>query len=1151
MRLSSKFGLTITLAAVVTAATLGSLIHNKIRIILQQRAIDAQHELAHSILEKIDDTLSYARRDIRMLVEDEFLQAYVASPANRTETNHQLLEEELEERNKLTGPWQALMVLDRDGKHLLATKSHGGHGNIANYPPAYAAFQAAMSGRIYCSDLITPDHGGPPTLILAAPIRGSEKAGESREGEEQETATEEGEIIGVMVAHYQWSTISKILREWSLNGSVFLFNSAGEVIAEGLPGHDPAPPEHFLQHARVQMPATPVQAVATHESLHGDDVVLSTYVRQTERGDFLGNDWGLLIEQPEERIFAPARKLALQSALLVVSVLAILVILLTLLSYRLMRPLTWLTGMTERIGQGDFQQHIDYRGKDEVGLLASSFNIMVDQLEAHRDELLAAKNHIQRIVDTVPDILYTATPQGLGISYISPAVDKLLGYSSEEFLADPSLREKLLLESDREDTLAEIDAAKRLLADFVIIYRMRHKDGETIRWFEDRGSWEVDPSGQIVALHGMMVDVTERKLREAQLARTTRALDILHHQDTLLTRATSEAELIQGVCDNIIDKKVYQFAWIGLLDTESATQLHVAAYAGTDTRLTDLIGNTTIDASNCACPPSRAIRNKRVEIVQDLGAHPCSDEWVWKALEHEYASLISLPLISEGDVALGSLNIYSRNTNVFDSAEQRLLEELASNLSFGITALRTQALHTQAREQLAHQAFHDPLTGLPNRAMFMQSLQMAIAHAKRSGEMLAVLFIDLDEFKLVNDTLGHPAGDELLRQVGRRISAGIRGDDVVVRQGGDEFIVLMTGINAQPGNTDKTLDPDGQLLVPGRQAQRLIDLLSQPFVIEGQKTYIGASIGIASFPYDADDVDTLLRYADSAMYRAKELGRGNYEFYSAELTERQQKHMSLANRLHQALDKDEFVLYYQPLINLTTGTLAGVEALIRWQDKEGQLIPPGDFLPVAEDTGLIIPIGDWVLKEACWQIKAWQTQGLKLPIAINLSARQLWSADIAGTILNAIAETGISSDSLEVEITEPAMSRDPQHLESAFIRLHEGGIKIALDDFGTGYSSLSRLKHLPIHTLKIDKSFVDGIPGNEDDTAIVHATMQMAHSLGLRSLAEGIETKAQWQWLRKWGCQFGQGYFFSRPVAADEITAMLQQSRQWDSPNDD
>lgn len=1128
MRLSTKYGLIVIIAAVITASAMGTLIYSRVRAVLQERAVQAQLAAAHHILGQIDDSLSHARRDMRILVADEFLERYVESPAYRSDLNHSMLAQEIRERSETTGPWDDLMVVDPRGRYLITTKPHDRNDNIDRDPAGYAAFQAALRGELYSSDLISLGHDGRPTLIFAAPIR------------EQPNSDDQGAVIGVMIAQYQWSMVTGILKQGFQKGAaIYLFDHNGSVIAQYPPGQHSPSASHLAHHAHIQRALI---ATGGHESTHegefGGNTVLSAHVVAPG-----SKGWGLAIDQSENFFFAQARRLAWQAALTVVGILAVLAAVLTLLGSRLMKPLGRLTRITEQIGRGNFQQHVDYTSNDEIGTLAASFNTMIDQLKIHRSELMSAKNLIQGIVDTVPGILYTAMPHNLGIIFVSPAVTTLLGFEAEAFLKNPMLRNSLLLEEDRERVLTEVEAAKQQNTDFIVTYRMCHKDGKTIRWFEDRGSWERDPSGRIVALHGVMMDITKRKQREEQLARTSRALNILHSQDSLLTHATSETELAKGVCANIVDQQVYQFAWVGLLNHEQPPHLHAVAHAGIDAELATNLYQAGIDVTDSGCLPCRAIRERRPCILQDPLEHPSVDGTLQKSTHH-YASLISLPLASEHEI-LGSLNIYSKDTAVFDAPELKLLEEIAGNLAYGITALRTQALHNQAREQLAHQASHDALTGLPNRAMLMNRLQQAIVHAERADEILAVLFIDLDDFKLVNDTLGHSCGDELLHQVGERIAANIRGSDVVARQGGDEFIVLMNGIGAQYRRGAPSPDRDSLLLSPEKQAQRLINRIKEPFIIEGHKTYIGASIGIALYPHDTYNADTLLRYADSAMYHAKELGKNNYAFYSVELTERQQKRMSLANLLHQALEREEFLLLYQPIIELATGALTGVEALIRWQRQDGKIIPPNDFLPVAEDTGLIIPIGDWVLREACRQTKDWLTQGLELVVAVNLSPRQLWHDDIADTILQIITQTGLSSEFLELEITESAMAYDPHHLETALMHFHQGGIKIALDDFGTGYSSLSRLKHLPIHTLKIDKSFVDGVPDDEDNSAIVTATMQLAHSLGLKSLAEGIETRTQWEWLRKRGCQYGQGYYFSRPVPAMEITAMLHQGQRW------
>ena len=1146
MKLSTRYGLQVGAAVVLTAMALGTLIHHNVRNILQEQAIARQLAIAHGIMGKIDDALKYARRDMRILVEDEFLKVYVADPSSRTERNRVLLANELRERSEFTGPWDDVMVLDRDGNYLLTTQTHPAHVDLAPNQATLDAFRAALGGTIYSSDLVTPDSNDLPTLIYAAPIRAGadETSGETGKDEDtgdQEKAEEQGAVVGVVIAHYRWDSITRILTDDTRDSAIYLYDRNGDVLAEHRQGDNVNAAAGTLLHANVHRALV---AKGVHESVRPTryqyETVLSAHVVQQD-----SKGWGVLVEQPEAVVFAPARQLALRAMLITVGVLGLLALALTLLGYRLLQPLARLTRLTERIGGGDFQHRLDYRSRDEIGILANSFNTMLDRLERGRAELVAAQHHIQNIVDTVPGILYSATPDHLRTTFISPAVIPLLGYDINAFLAAPTLRTDLILKSERAAVLAEIEDAKTKGIDFSVTYRMRHRDGRTTRWFEDRGRWECDADGRPVALHGVMTDITDRKNREEELARTSRALDILHGQDVLLTHADAEYELVYGVCDNLAAQENYRFVWIGLLDADRPAQLNVAAMAGDDPELAIALTRLSFDCRDDSYIACAAVRERQPRIVRDTTSEPVfclQDSEIQRA---RHTALISLPLLNDNNI-LGALNIYSDNGTVFDDAEQNLLAEVANNLAYGITALRIEALHNQAQERLSHQAFHDTLTDLPNRAMFLESLKLTLAHAERSGEILAVLFIDLDDFKLVNDPLGHVAGDELLRQVAGRIVGSVRGGDMVARQGGDEFIVLMRGNEFSETPPAQAASPEQQLLNPGRQAQRLVERLRQPFVIEGQESYVGASIGVAIYPHDAQDADTLLRYADSAMYRAKELGRGGYAFYSAELTERQHHRMYLANRLHQALERKQFLLYYQPIIELGSGKLAGAEALIRWLDDDGRLIPPGDFLPVAEDTGIIIAIGEWVLAEACRQINEWQQMGHPLSVAINVSARQLWHGENIDRILATITACEVDTRLLELEITESAMGRDPRHMENAFLRFHQGGLKISLDDFGTGYSSLSRLKQLPITTLKVDRSFVDGVPSTEDDTAIVGATLQMAHSLGLNALAEGIETPAQWKWLREHGCRYGQGYYFSQPLPAAEMTALLRQGKRWE-----
>ncbi|WP_175566018.1 putative bifunctional diguanylate cyclase/phosphodiesterase [Halodesulfovibrio marinisediminis] len=437
----------------------------------------------------------------------------------------------------------------------------------------------------------------------------------------------------------------------------------------------------------------------------------------------------------------------------------------------------------------------------------------------------------------------------------------------------------------------------------------------------------------------------------------------------------------------------------------------------------------------------------------------------------------------------------------------------------------------QKEKELEYSANHDSMTRLANRNNLLQLLDSLLVKAKRHESRVAVLFIDLDDFKLINDTLGHDAGDALLYQVAKRLSENLRESDILARHGGDEFILLISGIEE---NNSASKDKDSFCKKVTLVTQRILTTIQKPFSIENQNIYINASIGVSIYPDDGDDKSTLLMQADTAMYRAKEHGRGTYQYFSQDLTAKQNKLMLISNDLRRAIDNKEFVLHYQPIVELNSGRMIGVEALIRWV-KDGKVISPNDFIPVAESIGLINPIGDWVLEECSRQLHSWKQENIPLYIAANISGRQLWQKDILEKIINTTKLIGVSKEQLEIEITEGTVIKDSFRIATVFDGLQSSGIKISLDDFGTGYSSLSRLRQMPISKLKIDRSFVNGIPLNTDDIAIVKAIIQMSDTLSIDSLAEGIETEEQWRYLRDIGCQYGQGYYFSQPVPAKKI----------------
>jgi diguanylate cyclase (GGDEF)-like protein len=431
--------------------------------------------------------------------------------------------------------------------------------------------------------------------------------------------------------------------------------------------------------------------------------------------------------------------------------------------------------------------------------------------------------------------------------------------------------------------------------------------------------------------------------------------------------------------------------------------------------------------------------------------------------------------------------------------------------------------HDNKLRRIAH---YDNVTALPNRHYFNQRLEDAIAHASRQKEHVGVLFIDLDNFKVVNDTLGHNIGDMLLKSVSERISGTLRGSDCVCRIGGDEFAVILQEL---PGHSEAAV-----------VAGKILNEMAQPLWLNDSEIYIGASIGISLYPDDAPDMNALLRCADVAMYYAKSRGKNNFQLFQQDMEGKALKRLALESAMRKALEKKEFVLHYQPQVDLASGKTLAVEALIRWPRPDLGIVGPSDFIPVAEESGLIIPIGEWVLRTACRQAKEWMDAGTPLRVAVNLSGRQFSDENLVANILAITKETGLPPEMLELEITESMLMDNKDASVSKLEELKSAGFMLSVDDFGTGYSSMSYLKRFPIHALKIDRSFIQELPGNLDDAAITKAIVSMAQSLGLAIVAEGVETTGQMEFLRENGCKVSQGFFFGRAVPADQVVALIK-----------
>ncbi|OGO16933.1 MAG: hypothetical protein A2Z02_03215 [Chloroflexi bacterium RBG_16_48_7] len=448
-----------------------------------------------------------------------------------------------------------------------------------------------------------------------------------------------------------------------------------------------------------------------------------------------------------------------------------------------------------------------------------------------------------------------------------------------------------------------------------------------------------------------------------------------------------------------------------------------------------------------------------------------------------------------------------------DTLEQRVIE-------------RTAAL-SKANEELDRLATHDVLTGLTNRLMFVQLLNRAIQSARRHNRQFAVFFIDLDRFKIINDTLGHETGDLLLQEIAGRLRQSLRVTDIIARLGGDEFVVLIEEIT----NTEKV----------AVVARKILSAIGKPMILKGEECHVTGSIGISIFPGDGEDEQSLMKSADIAMYSAKEEGKNNYQFYSKRIQLKSIERLSIETNLRLALERNEFFLHYQAKLDFKTGGITGVEALLRWQNPYLGSVTPNQFIPVAEEAGLMVAIGRWVMKTACKQNVEWQRQGLPaINMAINLSLKQLNDESFLEDISSAIEESGMSPNLLELEITESMIMQNPAGVIAILDKIKKMGIHLAIDDFGTGYASLAQIEHFPVDTLKVDRSFIHNIPHDAENRAIAEAIITMGRTLGLSVVAEGVETQEQMDFLEEHACDQIQGYFFSRPIPPDQFASFLR-----------
>ena len=735
--------------------------------------------------------------------------------------------------------------------------------------------------------------------------------------------------------------------------------------------------------------------------------------------------------------------------------------------------------------------------------------------------LAESEFRFRQLTENITEVFWLTDPSKSEMLYISPAYEEIWGRSCQALYASPRDWVEAIHPEDRQRVLGAA-IAKQARGDYDEEYRIVRPDG-SIRWIRDRAFPVPDSEGRAYRIAGVAEDVTERKRAadeqkqaEDKIRRLNRVYAVLSGINTLIVRARDRDELFRESCTIAVEAGQFPMAWVGLVDRETTRVKPVAWGGGAEKFLASAPLSLSANRAEGRGMSGAAISEKKAMIANDIQSDSRT-QMKEQSKERGINSLAFLPLIV-GEEGIGVLALYAIETGFFDDEEMKLLLELAGDISFALD-------HLEKEEKLNYLAYYDVLTGLANRTLFHERVDQHVYDARRAGRKLAVMLIDVDRFKTINDTLGRHAGDEILKGAVRRMLQYCSDPGHLARINADRFAMVMPGVNTEQE-------------VARRIEEQLRGCFGEPYRVDGTELRIAAKVGIALFPSDGADAETLFKNAEAALKKAKASGE-RYLFYEQQMTERIAERLALESKLRRALERQEFVLHYQPKFDAQTKRIEGVEALIRWKSPELGLVPPVQFIPLLEETGLIFEAGAWALRQAAFDYRRWQKLGFAAPrVAVNVSAVQLRRRDFVESVRKVLGE-GPGSAGIDVEITESLIMEDIQAGIKKLEALRALGMNIAIDDFGTGYSSLAYLAKLPVQELKIDRSFIITMLKDRAVMTLVSTVISMAHSLGLKVVAEGVDAEDQANELRRLGCDTMQGYLYSKPVDFDAIAVLL------------